>query len=101
MNSWHTKVPVRKGQGGAAGGVSLTILSIKPVKRSRKAAVQYSMVSRGRVELVVVELGEASTDWFTQRYGGVVMIAGRAFIPADQVVELSERPEFVSRARAD
>jgi hypothetical protein len=29
------------------------------------------------------------------------MIAGRAFIPADQVVDLSERLEFVSRADAD
>jgi|HubBroStandDraft_4_1064222.scaffolds.fasta_scaffold927665_1 hypothetical protein len=100
MNSWHTKVPVPNGQGGAPGGVSsLTILSIKPAKRSRKAALHYSLSESGRIEIVVVELGDA--DWFIEEYRGGVMIACRTFIPADQVVDLSERLEFVSRADAD
>jgi hypothetical protein len=94
MNSWHTKVPVQKGQGGAPGGVSsLTILSI-----GGRALFHGES---GRTELVVVELGEPETDWFIERYGGGVRIAGRTFIPADQVVDLSERLEFVSRTHAD
>ncbi len=58
----------------------------------------------GRIELVVVELGDPTTDWFMQEYGGGVMIlervAGRTFIPAEQVVDLCEDLEFVSRADA-
>jgi len=55
----------------------------------------------GHIEIVAAELGDPETDWFVQEYGGGVMvvekIAGRTFIPADQIEE-EEDLEFVSRA---
>jgi hypothetical protein len=55
----------------------------------------------GQVELVAVQLGDPETDWFMQEFGGGVMIldrvAGRTFIPADQIDEYEDL-EFVSRA---
>jgi hypothetical protein len=57
----------------------------------------------GQIELVALELGDPETDWFTQEYGGGVMIlervSGRTFIPADQIDECEDL-EFVSRADA-
>ena len=55
----------------------------------------------GQIEIVAAELGNAETDWFLQEYGGGIMIlekvAGRTFIPADQIDECAEL-DFMSRA---
>jgi hypothetical protein len=57
----------------------------------------------GRIELVAAELGDPETDWYVQEHGGGVMIievvAGRTFIPADQIDECEDL-EFVSRTDA-
>jgi len=57
----------------------------------------------GHFEVVAVQMGDPETVWFTQEYGGGVMIldgvAGRTFIPADQIDEC-DHLEFVSRAEA-
>ena len=80
MNSWHTKVRVQKGQGRAPGGVSsLTILKYQTGEEIKKGGRAPGASSR--IELVVVGLGEPATDWFIERYGGGVRIAGRTFFP--------------------
>jgi hypothetical protein len=54
----------------------------------------------GQVELVAEALGKPETDWYVKEYGGGVMIvdavAGRTFIPADQIDEYEDL-EFVAR----
>jgi hypothetical protein len=57
----------------------------------------------GQVELVADTLGNLETDWYVKEYGGGVMIidavAGRTFIPADQIDEYEDL-EFVARPDA-
>jgi hypothetical protein len=56
----------------------------------------------GRIELVAAKPGDPETDWYTQEYGGVMIIEeadGRTFIPADKIEECEDL-EFVSRTDA-
>ena len=57
----------------------------------------------GQVELVADALDNSETDWYVKEYGGGVMImdavAGRTFIPADQIDEYEDL-EFVARLDA-
>jgi hypothetical protein len=57
----------------------------------------------GHIEIVATELIDPETRWFVQEYGGGVMVvenvAGRTFIPADQIEECDDL-QFVSRAEA-
>jgi hypothetical protein len=57
----------------------------------------------GQVELIADALGNSETDWYVKEYGGGVMIidavAGRTFIPADQIDEYEDL-EFVARLDA-
>jgi hypothetical protein len=57
----------------------------------------------GRIDLVALQLGDRETEWFIQEYGGGIMVtdgvAGRTFIPADQLGECDDL-EFVSRSDA-
>jgi hypothetical protein len=102
MNPWHTKVGAGKGQDGAHGRVSaLMILKYQTGEEIKKGDRVLFHGEPGQIELVVAELGDVETDWFMKEHGGGVMIldkvAGRTFIPADQIVDLDERLEFVSR----
>ena|SRR5208282_1313064 len=110
MNSWHTKVRVRQGQGVALGqmllyGLLRVSMSFKYQTGEEIQKGDHVLFHRepGRIKLVAVEIGDPEVDWYIQEYGGGVMIiekvAGRTFIPADRIDECKDL-EFVSRADA-
>jgi hypothetical protein len=110
MNSWHTKVRVKQGQDVALGQplphallrVSM-IFKYQTGEEMQKGDRVLFHGERGFIELVESKLGDSATDWYIQEYGGGVSIidaiAGRTFVPADQIDECDDL-EFVSRADA-
>ena len=56
------------------------------------------------IEFVAFDPADPERDWYVQEFGGGIMIvdgvAGRTFVPADQLDEYAHLLQFVSRADA-
>ena len=71
------------------------------MKRLRKATIYYSMLSQAESSLLYLSWANQNRLVHAGVRRGVMIlerVAGRTFIPADQVVDLCRDLEFVARA---